>query len=475
MSTVDEIAASPKGPKVAAFFDLDGTVIFGYSAQAFAQERMRRREIGPEELFRLGRVAIAGAMGRAGFVELFTTSSAALAGHRDEEMVELGEHLFTKKISDRIFPEARDLVAAHRARGHTVVMISSATRYQVDPVARALGIDHVVCNSLESHDGVLTGAVTTPVIWGETKASRAQEFASAHKITLARSYFYADGDEDVALMRLVGQPRPTNPGRRLEAEAKRSEWPILRFDSRGKVGMVGKARNAVGISSLGPAAAGGLIVGAVTRRRRVGVDFFIKSWVDALFASCGVSFDVQGEENLWKKRPAVFIFNHRNNIDVVMTAKLVEREFTGVGKKEAANNPLGAALGKMLDAVFIDRSDSGSAVDALKPVEDAMARGLSVIISPEGTRSVTREVGAFKKGPFRIAMAARAPIVPVIFRNADEIAPRSSMTLRPGIVHVVVGEPIPTIDWTVDELPERIAEVRQVYVDTLAHWPEKDA
>jgi putative phosphoserine phosphatase/1-acylglycerol-3-phosphate O-acyltransferase len=93
------------------------------------------------------------------------------------------------------------------------------------------------------------------------------------------------------------------------------------------------------------------------------------------------------------------------------------------------------------------------------------------MIAPEGTRLDTTSVGPFKKGPFRIAMAAGIPIVPIVIRNAEIIAARNSTTMNPGTVDVAVFPPIPVSDWTIDTLPDRIAEVRQLYLDTLADWP----
>jgi putative phosphoserine phosphatase/1-acylglycerol-3-phosphate O-acyltransferase len=469
--TVAEIEASPRGKRTAAFFDLDGTIIHGFSAQVLTEDRLRRRDVTAAELVSLGRWGINAGLGRAGFAELLQTTVDALRGRSHDELIETGHRLFDAKIADRIYPEMRDLVAAHQRRGHTVVLISSATTYQTLPVADHLGIDHVECNELEAVDGVLTGRLARPVVWGETKAERALEFAAERKIDMRRSFFYADGDEDAALMRHVGNPRPTNPRKGLEAVANQEGWPVTKHESRGSVGPLGTVRNLVGMSALGPAASAGIALGVLSGRKRIGVDFFIESWLETLFASTGVRFDVHGEEHLWSQRPAVFIFNHRNNMDVLMACKLVRREFTSVGKKEALTNPLSAGLGKLVDAVFIDRDDTASAVDALQPVVDTVRGGLSLVISPEGTRSVTRDVGPFKKGPFRIAMAAGVPIVPIVLRNADEIAPRGARFMRPGTVDVTVLPPVPTDDWTLDDLAERIAAVRRSYVDTLADWP----
>jgi putative phosphoserine phosphatase / 1-acylglycerol-3-phosphate O-acyltransferase len=229
-------------------------------------------------------------------------------------------------------------------------------------------------------------------------------------------------------------------------------------------------RNLAGMSTIFPAAAEGVAVGMLKRSRRKGVDHGMRRWADSLFFLCGVRLNIEGEENRHAQRPAVFIFNHKNNFDIFVAGRIVGYEFTGVGKKEAGENPIGAALGKLIDAVFIDRENSEAAVAALKPVEEAVAKGLSLVISPEGTRSRTGELGPFKKGPFRIAMGASVPIVPIVIRNAEDLAPRNSNTMHAATIDVKVLPPIPTSDWTVRTLDRHIAEIRQQFLDTLADW-----
>jgi putative phosphoserine phosphatase/1-acylglycerol-3-phosphate O-acyltransferase len=68
-------------------------------------------------------------------------------------------------------------------------------------------------------------------------------------------------------------------------------------------------------------------------------------------------------------------------------------------------------------------------------------------------------------------MAVGIPIVPIVIRNAEIIAARNSTTMNPGTVDIAVFPPISVSDWTVDTLSDRIAEVRQLYVDALADWP----
>jgi putative phosphoserine phosphatase/1-acylglycerol-3-phosphate O-acyltransferase len=187
--------------------------------------------------------------------------------------------------------------------------------------------------------------------------------------------------------------------------------------------------------------------------------------------SIGINLNVNGEENLTAKRPAVFLFNHRNQVDPFIAGRLISDNFTSVGKKELEKDPLMGTVGRVLDAAFIDRDDPKAAVEGLRKIEELARKGISVLIAPEGTRLDTTEVGEFKKGPFRIAMAAGIPLVPIVIRNAEVIAERNSSTFNPGTVDVAVFPPIPVDDWTTENLSERIAEVRQLYLDTLKDWP----
>lgn len=470
--SVAEIMASPPGPKIGAFFDLDGTLVAGFTAVVLTQERLRRRDMGVGELISMIQAGLNHRLGRLEFEQLISKAARALAGRALSDLEEIGERLFLQRIESRIYPEMRELVRAHLERGHTVVLSSSALTIQVEPVARFLGILNTLTNKFETDEnGVLTGGVVAPILWGPGKAAAVQKFAAEHGIDLKDSYFYADGDEDVALMHLVGNPRPTNPEGKMAAVARRRGWPILRFTSRSGGGITAGLRTLVGVGSVVPVAAGAVGIGLLTRSRRRGVNFFTSTWSQLLLAASGVHLNVVGAENLTAQRPAVFIFNHRNQADPIITAALVRDNWIGVGKKELASDPITGTLGKLLDTVFIDRDDSKAAVEALHEVEERARRGLSIVIAPEGTRLDTTTVGPFKKGPFRIAMAAKIPIVPIVIRNAELVAARNSSTMNPGTVDVAVFPPISVSDWTLDTLPERIAEVRQLYLDTLADWP----
>jgi len=470
--SVAEVLASPEGPRTGAFFDLDGTLVAGFTVAAVTRDRLRRREVGAAEFLGMMQLAVEYRLGRRQFENVITGAVRSTRGRLAEDVEEVGERIFQQSVVDQIYPEMRDLVQAHQRRGHTVVLSSSALTMQAEPVARYLGIDHVLCNRfvVDEH-GVLTGEVVRPVIWGTSKATSVQRFAAEHGIDMRSSYFYADGDEDLALMYLVGNPTPVNPGPRLTAVAQRRGWPVLRFSSRGGGGTLGRVRSLASIGSFGPVAAGALSLGLLTRNKRAGVNFLTRYWPETVLTLNGVKLNVRGEENLTAQRPAVFLFNHRNNFDIFIVAALVKDNWTGVAKKELETNPLVGPLGKLMDAAFIDRADTASAVAGLKPIEEAARKGLSIVVAPEGTRLDTQSVGPFKKGAFRIAMATGLPVVPIVIRNSESVAGRNSSTLHPGTVDVAVLPPVSTADWTVENLRERIEEIRASYVDLLSDWP----
>lgn len=473
--SVAEIQASPTGPEIGAFFDLDGTLVAGFTGVVMTQDRLRRRQMSVGEFIGMVQAGLNHQLGRSEFEDLIGKGARMLRGNSVDDVDELAERLFVQKIVSRIYPEMREIVRAHMARGHTVVLSSSALTVQVEPVARFLGITNVLSNKFETDEnGLITGEVQRPIIWGPGKARAVQEFASANGVDLSQSYFYADGDEDVALMYLVGNPRPTNPAGKMAAVAAKRGWPILRFSSRSGSSPASQLRTAAGIASMVPIAAGALGVGLLTRNRRTGVNFFTSMFGRTLLDTVGINLQVLGEENLTAQRPAVFIFNHRNQADPLIAGRLVNDNFTSVGKKELENDPVVGTIGKIMDAAFIDRDDPQKAVEGLKKVEGLARKGISILIAPEGTRLDTTEVGEFKKGPFRIAMSAGIPIVPIVIRNAEVIAARDSSTFNAGTVDIVVYPPIPVDDWTHDNLPERIEEIRQLYLDTLLDWPHDE-
>jgi HAD superfamily hydrolase (TIGR01490 family) len=223
------IAAAPEGAQIGAFFDLDGTLVDGFTAVAHAGHRIRHRQASVGELMGVVEAAVRYRLGRMEFARLMGRAAGYLRGESLAELTALGEDLYTRRIDARVYPQMRQVVRAHQDRGHTVVMISSALTIHAAPVAAALNIGHLVCNHfVVDDDGRLTGRIVVPIIWGAGKADAAEQFSAANDVALQQSYFYADGDEDLPLMRAVGHPRPVNPRRGLAAAAALHGWPVLR-------------------------------------------------------------------------------------------------------------------------------------------------------------------------------------------------------------------------------------------------------
>ncbi len=462
-----EVENGPTGPQVAAFFDFDGTLIDGYSINAFARHHLRSMQLNPLDAGRMLLLGLRGVHSEHDFGEFFQLGLRAWAGRSADELTELGERLFVQGIAGSLYPEAWRLVAAHRKAGHTVVFASSATRFQVEPAARAMGVTHLLCTPVEIVNGICTGRPGGPPLWRSGKAAAVKAFAAEHAIDLADSYAYSNGEEDVPFLETVGRPHALNPQRGLAEVAARKGWPVTEFAPRGRAGVEQLARTAATVAGMLGGFGTGLALGALSGRRRDGIDLGIALAGDLGSALAGIRFEVQGAEHLVSPRPAVFLFNHQSALDVLILAKLLRGGFTGVAKKEAADVPGFGLAFRLADVAFVDRGNTAQAKEALAPAVQRLKDGVSLVMAPEGTRSATPALGRFKKGAFHVAMQAGAPIVPIVICNAGELMWRGAWTTRPGTVQVVVLPPIPTEGWTVEDLDEHVERVRNSYLETL--------
>jgi putative phosphoserine phosphatase / 1-acylglycerol-3-phosphate O-acyltransferase len=121
----------------------------------------------------------------------------------------------------------------------------------------------------------------------------------------------------------------------------------------------------------------------------------------------------------------------------------------------------------VLDIAHADRGNTPQARAALAPAVEKLRQGLSIAIAPPGTRSPTPRLDRVKKDAFHMALQ---PGVPIVIRNAGDVMWKRSPLIRKGTIDVTVLAPVPTNRWKVEEL-ERVAQIRQPYLDTLAHWP----
>ncbi|MFK7937388.1 MAG: HAD-IB family hydrolase [Saprospiraceae bacterium] len=466
-SLTSDILAGETGPHIAAYFDLDRTLIRDFSVKSFAQNRLLSGKFTSRELVSQVAGGIAYAVNNDNFAGLAAISAKGVTNIDEQVFIDVGEEVYLKNLARSVIPESRALVAAHLAMGHTVAIVSAATPYQVDPVARDLGIEHVMCTRMEVRNGKFTGNLIEPACWGNGKAYYGKQFAEQNGIDLQKSYFYTDSDEDMPLLEIVGNPRPVNPNNKLSSIAFQNGWPVMRFnaESSGNI-LTNAARTALTAGAMMPAAAAGVLRGLVSFSKTDGVNSMTSTFGDLATMMAGISLSTKGQKHL-ETRPAVFIMNHQSAADMLIAAKLIRHDMVGIAKKELKNVPV---LGQMLQlggAIFVDRSDREKAIEAMQPAVDALQSGTSVVIFPEGTRSNGYRLGKFKKGAFHLSMQAGVPIVPIILKNAHDAMPKNSAVFRPTLVKVVVLPPINTDDWDKENMDAHILEVRKMFLKEL--------
>ena len=436
---VSEIESGENGSKIAAFFDFDGTLIHGYSALVFAQDRIMRRQVGAAEAVRTARLGVDYALGRAGYDELIKLAGSTWKGMAPADVEQLGQRLFREHISDRVYPEARALVAAHRKMGHTIAITTSATWFQVAPIAKALGIDHVVCQHLEVIDNVVTGAMAGASMWGPGKAAAARRFADEHDINFHESFFYADGDEDAALMNEIGKPRPTNPGKHLAAVAAEHGWPVLQFEPRGTPSIDVMLRNMTGMLAAAPVATGAALLGLVRKSRREASNLTTSLIPSLMLGLANVELEVVNSQALDAQRPAVFVVHQRSRIDTFVIAKLLGRDTTIVVDRSLASDPVVGTIGRLLDVQFVRGVDE---LDArrMASLGELLSAGTSVAFAV-GSVDDPGRLDALRVAPLRLAYNASVPIVAVAIRDSEQLVTRRPPVVRPGTIHIDVTNP----------------------------------
>jgi len=214
---------------VAAFFDLDNTVV-STSTGILWYKYLRKK--GHASFWGVAKVLFAYLRYRRNTLDIRALAEKEVkrvAGMPEKQMIELCDRWFDDMVKHYIYPRAVEVIDEHKAQGHELAILSAATLYAVNPVKRHLGIEHGLCTRLEVRDERFTGKLVKPYCYGEGKIYWAELFAKESGVSLEDSYFYTDSYSDLPMLEKVGKPRVVNPDRLLEEEAKRRDWPILRF------------------------------------------------------------------------------------------------------------------------------------------------------------------------------------------------------------------------------------------------------
>lgn len=185
----------------------------------------------------------------------------------------------------------------------------------------------------------------------------------------------------------------------------------------------------------------------------------------------GISLDIEHKAPL-PDQPAVYIINHSSTLDLLIILALGLPRIRFVAKYELQYNPLFFLLGRFTGQVFIVRQKTDKAVKKLQKTYNRIKRQrLSLLMAPEGSRKHEGVIGPFKKGPFRVAMDLELPIVPIFVDGAYQFNEGGSLISKSGTITTTIHQSIDTRYWSLDELEQRIDQIRDLYLQ-WAHIDE---
>ena len=161
----------------------------------------------------------------------------------------------------------------------------------------------------------------------------------------------------------------------------------------------------------------------------------MRTWARSLCLAAGARVVVHNPERMLLGRGAVYASNHVSWFDVFAIASVLPR-YTFIAKSELRKLPLFGWGAESAGVVFLARDNRKSAFESYKGAAQTVKGGQSVVVFPEGTRGRDYHLRSFKKGPFVLAIAAQAPVVPVLVYGALKVMPKGSFRIRPATVHV---------------------------------------
>lgn len=221
-------AGAPGAVARAAFFDMDNTILRIESGMSWVRFLYRRGELDPrmfakaiywQSLYKLALLDMDA---------VFTKLVEGLRGDSEAEMIAKCDIWYRDHVAPEIAPAALVAIEHHRRQGHIVVLATGSTQYAARPVARALGIEHVLSSQLEVERGIFTGRPSA-FCFGHHKVALAERWAAHHGVDLAGSYFYSDSYNDLPMLERVGTAIAVNADTRLRRHARRRGWAAPRW------------------------------------------------------------------------------------------------------------------------------------------------------------------------------------------------------------------------------------------------------
>jgi HAD superfamily hydrolase (TIGR01490 family) len=251
---------------VAAFFDVDNTMMVGASIYHFARGLAARKFFSWRDL---GAFAIRQAKLRArgeSRHDMHQTRDLALAfvaGKKVRDVVTLGEEIYDESMASKIWSGTQALAQQHIQLGHRVWLVTATPQDLALIISERLGLTGALGTVAEIDNGEYTGQLVGEVLHGSAKATAVRALAAREGLDLARCFAYSDSINDLPLLTMVGHPVAVNPDSALRDEARVRGWPIQDFRTGRKAAKIGVP------ALLGAGAVtGGVVAAKAVRRER---------------------------------------------------------------------------------------------------------------------------------------------------------------------------------------------------------------
>ena len=215
--------------QAAAFFDMDNTLLRIETGMSWVKFLRARGELS-SKMF--AKAIYWSAMYKLAVLDMdavFTKLIADLEGDLEADMIAKCEIWHRDHVAPEVAPGARVAIEHHRQAGDLIVLATGSTQYAARPVARGVGIDHVLSSRLEvDATGMFTGKPAA-LCFGQHKVTLAEAWAVEHGVDLARSTFYSDSYNDLPMLERVGRAIAINPDARLRRHARKRGWPVIEW------------------------------------------------------------------------------------------------------------------------------------------------------------------------------------------------------------------------------------------------------
>ncbi len=249
--------------RVAAFFDLDKTVIAKSSTLAFSRPFFQEGLINRRAVLKSAYAQFVFMLAGADADQMDRTRAhitSLCTGWDIDQVNAIVEETLHDIVDPLVYKEATQLISEHKEQGHEIVVLSASGEEVVAPIAKLLGATHSAGTRMVSANGRYTGEVEF-YCSAENKAVAARELAAKHDYDLSRCHAYSDSITDLPLLECVGHPTVVNPDRGLRKESVQRGWPSLAFEHpislRARIPTPSRAvMTAAGVSVGAVAAAG---------------------------------------------------------------------------------------------------------------------------------------------------------------------------------------------------------------------------